>query len=261
MTLTDLSSETELDLADRTVDGEIVESDRSGMAAGPAQQILSVPERSIISTQQSYLRYWFLPLIFLTVALLGGLRLAGNDASFLFLKPSLFCLIAASILMILFFRAGLIRVQGWFSDDFDLIKNVANAAILTTLFAASTQLFNSLLPESGLPLWIIGFCFFWTLWNNLFSNFDTKRLLRSLGALFGLAFVVKYIILANLTAPESSSWLQTILASPVRSAATSLLDLPRFSPGTGYLQFFALALYLLGLFLLPATTRSETFKK
>jgi len=212
-------------------------------------------------SQQLYLRYWMLPLIFLTVTLLGGLRLDGASGSFIFLPPSLFCLIAASILIILYFRAGLIRTDGWFADDFPLTKNIANAAVLIALFAASTQLFNSLLPENGLPLWIIGFCFFWTLWNNLFSNFDTKRLLRSLGALFGLAFVVKYIVLANLTAPTSESWLRAIIENPVQEAATALLDLPRFSAGTGYLQFFAVALYLLGLFLFPATTRNAIIKK
>jgi hypothetical protein len=195
-----------------------------------------------------------LPLIFLTVTLLGGLRLSGADRSLIFVPPSLFCLVAASVLMILFFRAGLVRMDGWFSERFDLVKNVANACVLATLFAASTQLFNSLLPERGLPLWIIGFCFFWTLWNNLFSDFDTKRLLRSLGALFGLAFVVKYIVLASLAAPASDSWLRSVLENPLREGATYILDLPRFSAGTGYLQFFAVAFYLLGLFLAPTST-------
>lgn len=207
-----------------------------------------------VVNRRAFVHYLIIPLIFLTVSLLGGMRLAGEDKAFIFLPPSLFCLIAASILLVLFFRAGLLRIGGWFSENFDLVKNAANAVVLATLFAASTQLFNSLLPERGLPLWVVGFCFFWTLWNNLFSEFDTRRLIRSLGALFGLAFVVKYIVLANLTAPGSGGWLRSVIENPLREAAAAILDLPRFAAGTGYLQFFAVALYLLGLVLLPATS-------
>ena len=187
------------------------------------------------------------------------MRLNAADGAFVFLKPALICLIYASILIVLFFRANLIKLDGWFSEKISTLKNIANAAVLFSLFAASAQVFNSLLPERGLPFWIIGFCFFWTLWNNLFAEFDTRRLIKSLGGLFGLAFVVKYLVLANLTAPTSESWWQGIVQNPTQNAFTWLLDLPRFSAGTGYIQFFALVFYLLGLFLLsPVSAASET---
>jgi len=211
------------------------------------------------TTDSGQIQYIFLPLLFLTVALLGGLRLNAADGAFVFLKPALVCLIYASILIVLFFRANLIKLDGWFSEKISTLKNIANAAVLFSLFAASAQVFNSLLPERGLPFWIIGFCFFWTLWNNLFAEFDTRRLIKSLGGLFGLAFVVKYLVLANLTAPTSESWWQGIVQNPTQNAFTWLLDLPRFSAGTGYIQFFALVFYLLGLFLLsPVSAASET---
>jgi hypothetical protein len=76
---------------------------------------------------------------------------------------------------------------------------------------------------------------------------------RSLGALFALAFVVKYLVLLNLAAPANQSWFESILQSPSRSAAAWLLDIPRFSAATGYVQFFAVAIYMLGLYLMPAT--------
>lgn len=210
--------------------------------------------KSQIANQRIYL---LLPFIFLTVTLLGGLRLSSPDNAFIFWRPALFCLISAAILMVLFFRAGLIAVEGWFSEDFPALKNIANGAVFVTLFAASAQIFNALLPEQGLPFWIFAFCFFWTLWNNLFADFDTKKLLRSLGALFGLAFVVKYLILVNLTAPASESWLQGIFQNPTKEAFTWLLDLPRFSAGTGYIQFFTVVFYLLGLFLFPHSSHKK----
>lgn len=206
------------------------------------------------SDQQSTLVYIFLPFIFLIVTLLGGLRLGAVDSAFIFIKPALVCLVFAAVLLILFFRSGLLRMEGWFFENGSLIQNAANGGILLTLFAASVQLFNSLLPEKGLPFWVVGFCFFWTLWNNLFAEFDTKKLLRSLGALFGLAFVVKYLVLANLTSTSSGSWLQRIFENPGKEAFTWLLDLPQYSAGTGYIQFFALALYLIGLFLTPSSS-------
>ena len=204
-----------------------------------------------------YLRYLLLPVIFLTVAMLGGLRISGVDGAFIFLKPALICLIFASILIVLFVRSQMIVIDGWFSESFPITKNIANGAVMISLFAAATQVFNSLLPEQGLPFWIVAFCFFWTLWNNLFAEFDTKRLFRSLGGLFGLAFVAKYLLLANLTAPAGRGWLESLWENPGQEAITRLLDLPRFAAATGYLQFFAIALFLLGLYLFPATSRDK----
>ena len=212
-------------------------------------------DRKKVEDHLPVVNYIILPLIFVTVTLLGGLRLGATDNAFIFLKPPLICLVFAAVMMILFFHSGLMRLDGWFSERFSTLQNIANAAVLLTLFAASTQLFNSLLPEKGLPLWVVGFCFFWTLWNNLFADFDNKKLLRSLGALFGMAFVVKYLVLANLTPTGDTSLLQRIFENPTKEAFTWLLDLPKYSAGTGYIQFFTLALYLIGLFLTPKTTR------
>ena len=240
------------------VTGELIDADeREDLAPNKVADIVLANQKTdAVSNQRFFLRYCALPFVFITVALLGGLRFSGTDSSFIFLKPPLLCLVFAAILLSLFFRAGLIRLDGWFADDFSMLKNIANGAILVTLFAATTQLFNSLLPEQGLPFWVVGFCFFWTLWNNLFAEFDTKKLLRSLGGLFGLAFVVKYLVLANLVAPANESWLRGIFENPAKEAFTWALDLPRFSAGTGYIQFFAIAFYLLGLFLLPASMRN-----
>lgn len=221
--------------------------------------ITIIPETHARNTL--YLRYLLLPFIYLSVALLGGLRISGVDGSFLFLKPALICLIFAAILLVLFARSGMIRLDGWFSESFPLLANIANTAVIATLFAAVAQVFNSLLPEQGLPFWIIVFCFFWTLWNNLFADFDTKKLFRSLGGLFGLAFVAKYLLLANLAAPAGRNWFEALTENPGQEAITRLLDLPRFGAATGYIQFFAISLFLLGLYLLPSSITEETRKK
>jgi hypothetical protein len=238
---------------EQSITGELIaETEVEDLDASKvADIVVARPAAREQTSQGQFLRYIALPLLFVTVALLGGLRLSGLDSSFIFVKPPLLCLIFASIMLALFFRSGLIRLNGWLAEDFPLLKNMANAAILASLFAATTQLFNSLIPERGVPFWIVSFCFFWTLWNNLFAEFDTKKLLRSLGALFGLAFVIKYLVLANLAAPAGRTWFERLTENPGQEAMTWLLDLPSFSAGTGYIQFFAGGLYLLGLFLLP----------
>lgn len=195
--------------------------------------------------------YIVLPLIFLAVTLLGGLRLNANDNAFIFLKPALVCLVFASVTIVLFLRARLIEMSGWFSHESSNLRNAANVAIAITLFTATTQVFNSLLPEQGLTFWVMAFCFFWTLWTNLFAEFEVQKLMRSLAAMFGLAFVVKYLLLANLTLSTGGSWLQRMMENPAQESLAWLLDLPRYSSGTGYLQFFTLVLYLIGLYLTP----------
>ncbi len=205
--------------------------------------------------QKQFKLYLLVPFIFLTVTLLGGLRLASSDSSFVFLKPALLCLIFALVLLVLFVRGGLIALDEWVNEQFPLLTNIANSAVLLTLFAASAQIFNSVMPEQGLPFWVVAFCFLWTLWNNLFADFDNKKFLRSIVALFGFAFVAKYLVLANLTAPASESWLRGMIENPAQEAFTWILALPKYSTGTGYIQFFAVLLYFMGLFLLPQTTR------
>ena len=237
------------------IDFETVERTTGDLIADEENTIVRIPSvRPDPTPQKSYLNYLVLPLVFLTVTLLGGLRLGAVDSAFIFVKPALVCLVFAATSLTLFVRAGLIEIDGWFSEEFSTLKNLANAVVLLTLFTATVQLFNSLLPEQGLPFWVVGFCFFWTIWNNLFAEFDTKRLLRSLVALFGLAFAVKYLVLANLTAPTSGGWVQRIFENPGKEAFTWLLDLPRYAAGTGYIQFFTIALYLLGLILTPRST-------
>jgi hypothetical protein len=225
------------------VDAEIMPSERAVVVPKPDEGLHG--SRAVIS-------YLVLPLIFLAVTLLGGFRFGAVDNAFLFLKPPLVCLVYAAIILVLFVRSGLIQIDGWLSEGFPMLRNLASCLCLLTLFAATVQVFNSVMPEQGLPFWVVAFFFFWTLWNNLFADFDARRLLRSVGAMFALAFVAKYLVLANLAAaPTESSWLQRIFENPGKEALTWVLDLPRYSSGTGYVQFFTVALFLLGLYLTP----------
>jgi len=243
---------------------EVLPADGGIVTAADNQTVdgLVLPDGSARSADQiersrAFRTYLILPLIFLTSAMFGGLRFAAGDGAFVFVPPALICLIFAAVLFISFARGGLLEIDGWFSDGLSTTHNVANAAVLSSVYAATVQVFNSVLPEAGLPFWVVSFCFAWSLWNNLFTGFDGRRLLRSMVALFAFAFTAKYLILTGLTAPPAEGgWLRSIFENPTREAMTWLLDLPRYSAGTGYIQFFTLGLYFLGLYLLPRSTRT-----
>ena len=74
-------------------------------------------------------------------------------------------------------------------------------------------------------------------------------------ALFAFAFVAKYVVLAGLTAPTGDSWLRSMIENPAKETVTWLLELPRYSAGTGYIQFFCLLFYFAGLYMLPKSAR------
>ena len=120
---------------------------------------------------------------------------------------------------------------------------------MITLFFASAQAFNSVLPERGLLHWLFSFFFLWTLWNNQFSSFDARRLLRSLAVLFGTAFILKHMFLSSLYSP-GEGWLKRLAGTLVQGVTLGTLDAPSFAPATGYISFFTLALYIVGLVLL-----------
>lgn len=197
-----------------------------------------------------------LPMLFLTVVLLGGLRVDAENRTFIFIAPPLVTLFLGVLLMLLLVRGRLIRFHQWVRSELPPLTNMIHIWILITLFFASVQAFNSVLPERGLLHWLFSFFFLWTLWNNQFSSFDPPRLLRSLAILFGTAFVLKHILLASLYSPEGG-WLKRIAATLLQGVSLGLLDEPSFAPATGYICFFTLALYVAGLIILAFARRDE----
>ena len=192
------------------------------------------------------LHFIALPAVLLTAGLLGGLRIDGQTRQFIFVAPPLVTLVLAILLGSLFVRAGALVLRRWLAVELPMLTNVAHLLTLISLFFASAQAFNSVLPESGLLHWMFSFFFLWTLWINQFSTFDPRRLLRSIIILFGTAFVLKHLLVSALYAPEGG-WLRTIASILLQGIS---IDVPRFAPMTGYISFFALVLYVAGLLLI-----------
>jgi hypothetical protein len=208
------------------------------------------------SRNRALVRYILLPMIFLAVALLGGLRIDVATKAFLFYPPQLITLILAVMLMVLFVRGHAIEIREWLKSDQPVLTNVSHALTLLALYFASAQAFNTVLPEQGLLNWLFSFFFLWTLWNNQFSNFDARRLLRSLAVLFGTAFFLKHMFLASLFAP-GGGWAKKVTGFFVEVGTLGTIDSQTFAPATGYISFFTLALYVAGLILLTPTPEPE----
>ncbi|HVF55691.1 MAG TPA: hypothetical protein VM934_06050 [Pyrinomonadaceae bacterium] len=206
---------------------------------------------------RALVRHVLLPTIFLTVALLGGLRISASTHAFVFVPPPLVTLVLALMLLVLFVRGGALVLGRWLAGENHPLTNVSHALTLGALFFASAQSFNSVLPETGLLRWMFSFFFLWTLWNNQFASFDARRLLRSLAALFGTAFVLKHMLLASLYAPEDSGWFRRLAGALLEGATLGTVGGEAFAPATGYISFFTLALFVGGLVLLPPAPEAD----
>src|SRR5258705_8554708 len=225
---------------------EELEKTSDDLTIAKRPEVVAVDNRS---RNQALVSYWALPSIFLTVTLLGGLGVGADDRAFIFFPPPLITLVLAVLLMLLFVRGGLIELRSWVAANHPPLQNISHLWVLLTLFFASAQAFNSVLPERGLLHWLFSFFFLWTLWNNQFSSFDARRLLRSLVVLFGTAFVLKHLLLASLYSPDDG-WLKRVTGALVSGVTLGALDAPQFAPATGYISFFTLGLYLAGLMLI-----------
>ena len=195
---------------------------------------------------RALLHFIALPTILLTAGLLGGLRIDAQTRQFVFIAPPLVTLLLAVLLGALFVRTGAIDLRRWVSIEQPTVTNLSHLLTLISLFFATAQAFNSVLPERGLLHWMFSFFFLWTLWTNQFSNFDPRRLLKSIIVLFGTAFVLKHMLVSALYAPDAG-WLRTIASTVLQGIS---IDVPAVAPATGYVSFFALILYVTGLFLL-----------
>jgi len=190
-----------------------------------------------------------LPLIFLTVALFGGFRSA-NAQGMWFLPPPLIALILAAMLIGLLIRTGTLAPDRLMRSDRSVLENLSGAIVLATLFAATAQVFNLVTPETGLLHFIFTSFFLLLLWNTLAAQPDRPRLLRSLAVLFGGAFILKYIVLASLY-DARGGLAKRVLMTLLEGVTLGGLQYESPAALTGYIAFFTLALYLIGVMLLP----------
>jgi hypothetical protein len=191
--------------------------------------------------------FW-LPLIFLTVTLLGGVRLTERMT---LLPPPLFTLVLSFILVGVLVKSGTLAPERLVNAARSGLANASGTVVLITAFAAATQAFNTAMPESGLPRVLFGVFLLVLLLNTLAASPDRVRVLRSLLVIFGSAFTLKYIVLASLSDPTGGR-LKRILQIAFEGLTLGTLTQDVYRPATGYIAFATLTLFMIGLSLLPS---------
>jgi hypothetical protein len=201
------------------------------------------------------LEAFVLPVIFLTVALAGGLRVGLPDGHLRLLPPPLISLVLAMLLLGVLVRGGVLVGARFLNNRRTALENLSGAVVLVTLAAATAQLFNSVTPETGLLHLVCNAFFVLLLWNTLAAGPRAGRLLHSLMVVFGFAFGLKYIVLAALYDPEGGL-AKRVLTTLLEGVTLGSIDYVADAPVTGYVAFATLVLYMIGLYLLSGTTGS-----
>ncbi|MQA29868.1 MAG: hypothetical protein GEU82_08520 [Luteitalea sp.] len=194
-----------------------------------------------------------LPLMFLTVALLGGLQMNSATA---FAPPSLFALVLGVLMLRILVRSGTLAPERLLSSSRRVLENANGAVVLVTLWIASAQIFTLLIPASGLPKVAFNVYFLLLMLNTAAADPDRPRLIHSLAVTFGTAFVLKFVVLSALSDPGGGR-LARVLQALLEGITLGTLTQETQHPAVGYVAFFVLALFLTGVFMLPSRTSAR----
>jgi hypothetical protein len=188
-----------------------------------------------------------LPVLFLSVLLIGGIRIGAETP---LIAPSPYVLVLAVLLVRVAVQSGAVAVEQLLGSRRSTLANLNGVVLLATFWVAAAQTLAVLIPDSGVPRLAGGVFFLVLLLNTAAASPDRQRLLRSLAVTFGAAFVLKFVVLDSLSGPAESAVRRALLAllDGVTAGALVQVSLPRAS---GYLALLAIALFLLGLLLLP----------
>lgn len=189
-----------------------------------------------------------LPTIFLTVVLLGAVRLSDPAQM---VPPSLFSLILASFATAALVQSGTLGADRLVNARRATLENGSGAIVLVAAFCATAQAFTIVTPLSGLPSVAFGLFLLVGLILALAAALDRARLLRVLAVLLGSAFVLKFVVLAALSAPAEGR-VTRALQLLFEGATLGTIAQADVGSATGYLAFVALVLYLVGIWLLPS---------
>jgi hypothetical protein len=190
-----------------------------------------------------------LPLVFLSVALGGGMRI-GVDGRLGFVPPPLMALVLAVILVGALYRSGAIVPARLVHPRRDGLENASGVVVIATLGLAAAQVISTLTPEAGLLALVFNVAWLVLFGNTLAARPDRARLLASLLVVFGAAFVVKYVLLGALYAPEAGVTKRVVMAL-VEGVSLGALAYQPPGPATGYVAFATVLAFLAGVAALP----------
>ena len=189
-----------------------------------------------------------LPAAFLTVLLLGSVRMAQSTV---LAPPSVFALVLGLLLVRVVVQSGALAPERLMAASRSAMANLNGAIVLFALWLAAAQVVAVLIPESGLPRIVFAVFLLILLINTAAAAPDRIRLLRSLAVSFGALFLLKFVVLRELSATGTSG-LKRVLQALLEGITLGALLQPPSHPATSYLALLSLVLFLVAVFLLPA---------
>ena len=189
-----------------------------------------------------------LPAAFLTVLLLGSVRMAQSTV---LAPPSVFALVLGLLLVRVVVQSGALAPERLMAASRSAMANLNGAIVLFALWLAAAQVVAVLIPESGLPRVVFAVFLLILLINTAAAAPDRIRLLRSLAVTFGALFLLKFVVLRELSATGTSG-LKRVLQALLEGITLGALLQPPSHPATSYLALLSLVLFLVAVFLLPA---------
>jgi hypothetical protein len=193
-----------------------------------------------------------LPLTFLAVLWLGGLR---PGAPVAYTLPSLFSLVLASLMVGVFVQSGTLAPARLLHETRSALANLNGVSVVVALFGATAQVISMLTPATGLPAVGAGLLFLVAILQLLAAALDRARLLRVWAVTLLAAFTLKYVVLSALSGPAERP-LARALRALFEGLTLGAVSQPVEPVSSGYLAFVTLALYLVGLVLLPGLQRT-----
>jgi hypothetical protein len=198
-----------------------------------------------------------LPCLFLTVVLLGGLRL-GNQVRLV--PPPLIALVLGMLLVGALVRSRAVVPERLMRQQRKPLENLSGLVVLLTLFAASAQIFNLVTPDRGLLHLLVSVFFFVQLLTTLTAVHDRQSMLRGLAVLLGSAFVLRFIALESLYAP-GRGLMKRVMTALLEGITLGSLEYEPAGTLTGYVAFAALLIYFIGLVLVGEAPRRTAIER
>jgi hypothetical protein len=191
-----------------------------------------------------------LPVLFLTVTLLGAIR-PGSEV--IVVPPPLGSLVVAVLLMALLVRSGALAPDALMHSRRSMLANANGLSVLLTLFAATAQAVTLVVPESGVPALIAWVALLAMIAQAFAIAPDRVHLLRGLLVTFGAAFTLKFILLASLSSRAEGRLARAVQLIFEGVTLGTVSQRPPHA-AEGYLAFATIVLYLAGLAFLPAAS-------
>lgn len=195
-----------------------------------------------------------LPLLLITIAALGGVRVAASGVLG-FAPPSLVALVLSILLIAALVSSGALGPDRLCGTHRAPLENASGVVVLIALVAATAQVFTLLTPPTGLLAFVFTTFFLLLLWNTLAVGPDRRQLLRSLAVVFGGAFLLKFVVLASFYDPQGGL-LHRVVLTLLEGVSLGSLGFVPDGAATGYLGFVTLLLYFVVLVLLPGRQRA-----